>query len=49
MLTSDHVQAIAGGCACFWGGILTLGVVYLSVVFVRQKLTRLENGDSGTD
>merc|ERR1712025_909787 len=46
--TSKEIKAIVGGCACFWGGIFTLGIMYLSVVFFRKSFNA-ENGDSSGD
>ena len=31
------LQAIIGGCACFWGGVLLLGVVYIAVVYIKRN------------
>ena len=31
------LQAIIGGCACFWGGVLVLGVVYIAVVYIKRN------------
>jgi len=46
--SSKEIKAIVGGCACFWGGIFTLGIMYLSVVFFRKSFNA-ENGDSSGD
>ena len=31
------MQAIVGGCACFWGGVFILGLVYIGVVMVKRN------------
>ena len=31
------VQAIIGGCACFWGGVFVLGLVYIGVVYIKRN------------
>ena len=36
-VTKIHMQAIIGGCACFWGGVLVLGVVYIAVVYIKRN------------
>ena len=33
----NPLQAIIGGCACFWGGVLVLGVVYIAVVYIKRN------------
>ena len=33
------MQAILGGCACFWVGVLVLGVVYIGLVIVKRSVT----------
>ena len=30
-------QAIVGGCACFWGSILGMGVTYMLVVLLKRS------------
>merc|ERR1712235_202367 len=34
---SKEVKAIIGGCACFWGGVFILGVVYIAVVYIKRN------------
>merc|ERR1712078_476909 len=34
---TPEVKAIIGGCACFWGGVLVLGVVYIAVVYIKRN------------
>ena len=46
LLTLTCFQAIIGGCACFWGGIFTLGISYLTVVFFRKTFNS-EDSDVG--
>ena len=36
---SDHRQAIVGGVLGFWGGVLAMGTVYISMVLVKRCLT----------
>ena len=30
-------QAIVGGCACFWGSILGMGMTYMLVVLLKRS------------
>jgi len=34
---TPEVKAIIGGCACFWGGVFILGVVYIAVVYIKRN------------
>ena len=30
-------QAIVGGCACFWGSVLSMGITYIFIVFLKRS------------
>ena len=36
-MSVSTIQAIVGGCACFWGSILGMGMTYMLVVLLKRS------------